>query len=754
MTYLAEPFAAGKVYPKKLVREYWAGQRLPGGWKKPLVSAMEIARAVNSVFKPIWAAGDLSFTALQTAPSLGVNPAAWLEMMEIATGSLANPQLYYQFVKRNMPTVQDMIAHGVPFYGSEFGVDAAKGMKGFNIFLKTAGRPLQWGSDAWNRSLNSMSIMLWDQGVKMIDEIGGLSFGKAVARAFGPGVVKGGEGAKMQLASVISHGTGRLSIPELAKRGPVANLAMQALPFAGQYWEAYGRLIVDAMRLGMRGNLGRRMIAGWAAMAIGVYSGVCSLMGQKPMLDPRTDGAKLLTVRVGDRRVGIGGPLQQMLLLAGRMSEDPKNADTILERFLRGKASPLVSLIGDLLIYREDYLGYTMKFGDWNSQLSYLMSRTVPFAFQDVMEEISQDALAGEGLDRVLLDPDKYKPSAIIPEFLGGRSFPISSRQIYYETGAEEWRAANPGWVGTDEELQELIDMGQLNDPDIFPRTHSAKLRMDEDQRRRDSDWQKIADESDRHKEEVRDPELHKLGEGVQYNRPGGGYIYRTQAPTVKSEHRGHVEGLPATFGVNPDDLPDKESKDARTLTQLSELNLEDFKTPDGLRLDYDAFERRRNILLARLSPEVRKNYERGKYRGYEDPFVADTEKRLDDAQEALDRWYDFPKYRGLSNEQSDIVDQMIEWARKVKDMYALQGHSISTDYCLEWLTTAQPEYSNLSSFARWANKSKLRKFVMNDEKEKWTLAHPDLAVFYSFTYDDMSEEGQLEWQQRYALRR
>lgn len=752
MGYLAEPFAAGKVYPKALTKEYWAGMRLPGGWKRPIVSAMEISRAVNTIFKPIWAAGDLSFTALQTAPSLGVNPAAWTEMMALAVGSLANPQLYYQYMKRNMPIVQDMIAHGVPLYGSEFGVEAARGMKGFDVFLKTIGRPLQWGSDSWNRSLNLMATMLWEQGTKMIDEIGGPSFGKIVARAFGPGVVKGGESAKMQLASVISHGTGRLTIPELAKRGPVANLVMQALPFAGQYWEAYGRLVVDAMRLGMRGNLGRRMIAGWAAMGIGVYSGIATLMGQKPMLDPTKDGAKLLTLRIGDRRIGVGGPLQQMLLLAGRVADDPKNANTILERFLRGKASPLLSLVGDLIIYREDYLGYQLN--DFSSIVSYMMSRTVPFAFQDVMEEIGQDLTSGEGLERTFLDPDKYTPSAIIPEFLGGRSFPISTRQMYYEAGTEEWRAANPGYLGTDEEIQELIDSGMLSDPDVFPQTHAAKLAMDEDQRRRDSAWQKIADASDKHTEDVRDPRLRGLAEGIQYNRPGGGFIYRSQASTVKSEHRGYVEGLPATFGVNPDDLPEKESRNAKILLQLAELNLEDFMTPDGLKFDYDAYEQQRNKLLARLSPEVRKAYAAGKYKGYKDPTVLATEKRLDDAQEALDHWYDIPKYRGLTNEQSTIVDQMIDWARQVRDMYALQGHSISTDYCLEWLTSAQPEYAHLASFSRWANKSNLRKFVMNDGKEKWTLTHPDLAVFYSFTYDDMSEEGQLDWQQRYALRR
>ena len=751
LSYLGEPFAGGKMYPKKVIEEYKAGMRLPGGWMKPVVSTLEVMRSINSIFKPVWAAGDLSFTALQTAPSLGVNPAAWLEMMAIATGSLADPQIYYHFMAKRAPLVQRMIADGVPLYGSEFGVEAMKSIKGAKLFLKTAGRPLQWGSDAWNRSLNTMSVLLYEQGEKMIDEIGGPTFSKLVGRIFGPGVIGKGKPAKKQLAAVISHGTGRLTTEEMGKRGPMANLALQALPFAGQYWEGYARLIGDAVRGGMSGNLGRRMLAGWAATGVGLYTGLAYATGQKPMLNPMEDGAKLMTIRIGDRRVGIGGPLQQMLLLAGRVADDPKNAPEIVKRFLRGKASPSLSLFGDLILLREDFLGY--KLDSWEDRLSYLTSRTVPFAFQDVMQEISEDLLAGEGLERTMLDPEKFAPTNIIPEFLGGRSFPVSKRQIYQETGVEEWRANNPDWVGTDEDIHDLLSQGVMDDKDEYPMTHAAGLEMDEEQRKRASNWQLVADNNDKFEADVTMPRLLETGEKIRWGLPGGGENYIEQRKLALNAQHAHNENMPAELGLNPDALPEKETREAKVVQQIRELDLENFPDPSGIGFDWDAFELAKQKLLVQLSLEVRKEYEKPAWESYEDPEVASNEKRVYEVKKALDTWFEFPKYKGLTNAESDTVDAMIEWAGLQREQYLLVGESVKTDYFLEWLITSQPGDAGLASYARVANSSKLRETTINPQKRQWTLAHPDLAVFYGFTYENMDEEGQAEWQRRYSLR-
>jgi hypothetical protein len=756
LTTIDEPFAQNKLYPREFAEQYTRGMKLPSGlWVSPVVGTLKVLRSINSLFKPIWAAGDLSFTALQTAPSLGVNPAAWLEMMAIATSSLKDPQVYYHFMSKRAPLVQRMIANKVPFYGSEFGVEAMKEIRGAKMFLKTAGRPLQWGSDAWNRSLNTMSVLLFEQGEKMIAEIGGPSFSKLVGKIFGPGIKgtsKKGRTPLQQLAAVISHGTGRLTTEELSKRGPLATLAMHALPFAGQYWEGYARLIGDAvLKGGMSGNLGRRMLAGWAATAVGLYVGIANIMGQKPMLNPMKDGAKLLTLRVGDRRVGIGGPLQQMLLVAGRIADDPKNSLEISKRFLRGKASPAISLLLDLALLREDYLGY--KLNSWQDYLSYMASRTVPFAFQDVMQEISEDLVAGEGLERALLDPEKFSPTNIVPEFLGGRSFPISKSQLYRETGVEEWRANNPDWVGTDEDIHELMKQGIMGDKDEFPMTYAAKLEMDEEQRERDNNWQKVADNNDKFEEDVFLPGLREDGEKIRWGLPGGGENYVSQSKLAINAKVVHDQNTPAELGLNPDALPEKESEEAKIIQRLHLLDLESFPDPSGVGYDYDAFEAQRNLLLHQLSPEVRKEYEKPIWEGYSDPSVASNEKRLHDAKEALDHYFEIPKYRGLTNAESETVDQMIEWAKGVREQYLLSGESVKTDYFLEWLMTAQPENSGLANYARVVNSSKLRETTVNPEKESWVLNHPDLAIFYGFTYNNLNEEAQARWQQRYALR-
>jgi hypothetical protein len=392
--YLPEPFAAGRIFPREVVQQVEHGLKPP---ENAVTSVLKAARDVNNVIRPIWAGGDMSYTALQTAPALGMNPGAWAKMQAVILSSLADPTNYYTYVERNAATIDRMIARGrVPWYGSDVLFDPAlQGPVGKWVRKGlTVAKPLKIGNDLFGRSLNVTGVELWKQGEAMIAEVGEGAFSKILASRFGP-VAKGAD-AYEQLGSVIAHGTGRLSLQEMAKMGPLTDLVVGALPFAGRYWASWGLLLTDAVRGGMRGNLARRLVAGWAATGVGIYSLISYALGQEPNLDPR-DGSKLLTVAIKGGRYGMGGTLHGFLLLAGRIADNPDQTPQTLARYARSKSGPVASLATDL-ITRETYMGEPLD--TWTQRLNYLKERSGPFAVQSLVrgEGIPQAAATFTGL--------------------------------------------------------------------------------------------------------------------------------------------------------------------------------------------------------------------------------------------------------------------------------------------------------------------------------------------------------------------
>lgn len=449
--FLPEPFASGRIFPEKVVEKVESNIRARGGNKatRAIISSLEVAAELNSFLKPIQASMDLSYTALQTAGSLGVNPAAWMQMQRTVFMALLNPRHYYDFVQKNSDVVFDMIENGkVPWNRSEFTFgEALEGpYKNQVATLLNIVKPLKLGNDSWNRALNVMSIHLWQQGTAILDEAGEGFTSQAVRRAFGP--IARGADAKQMLGNAISHGTGRLGLDEMAKKGPILTLAMRALPFAGNYWEAWGRLITDAVsKGGIKGNTSRKLIAGWMAVGVGMYSAIAHLTGNEINLDfVENPGMFLkLTIPVSDKvpvvggrgvTVGMGGPLQQLLILSGKIAEDPSDIANITTKFLRGKSSPTVSILTDL-IRRETFTGEPLD--SWTQRMQYMATRPFPFVIQEPLSETitNMDGLSGQEL----LNGLKAGLESIPAEggtFFGLTSFPESLFTIRDELSAQQ----------------------------------------------------------------------------------------------------------------------------------------------------------------------------------------------------------------------------------------------------------------------------------------------------------------------------
>lgn len=444
---LPEPFAQGKIYPQRYVdainRQHEVDPRLvigdnvisiPGFSKhdgKPgvFVRLSEAISGINNALRPIWATGDLSATGLQTLPIALNDPVGWSRMMGMSTSSLASPDGYYQFMKRayERGTVHRLVKAGGRLYGTNVTFDHLldePGIRGTGKVSRYLG--MKASNDVWNRMLDIVSITQFenytdalDANPSMAKQIQGL-----ITKAFGDiaPVTKAGLSAEESIAAAIMHGTGRLSLQEMSKKGPGQRLALQTLPFAGNYWSAWAKLIGDTIPLlgGKTANaaISRRMIAGWLGMGVGLYSLAAELSGQKAVLDPRDPN--FLTLEAGGYRIGFGGPLKQIMRTIGKIADNPEEAHETFARFARGHASPFFSTFSDLVIDKfmvgtsRTYLGKPLD--SVEDFVGYAASRFVPFSAQEPVAELAS------GNPSAALETLKDSPVTL----LGGTSYPVS----------------------------------------------------------------------------------------------------------------------------------------------------------------------------------------------------------------------------------------------------------------------------------------------------------------------------------------
>jgi len=754
---IREPFAGGKLYPKSVADTVERTLRLNhrGIVYGTAVKGLELLREVNKVFKPVWASADMSFIGLQTLPSLAVNPVAFADMMKVTFSSAVDGDVYNAWVHSHLPLLQDMIDDGVPMLGTELSATDL-----LNRIEKTAGKwstkytPLWFmkgGNHMWNRAVNMIGASLYEQNRALMEEVGHSNYLHLAQKAFGPNIVgKDITSARRALADVVSHGTGRLSANDLMHRGPGMRLLSDSILFAGQYFESYLRLIMDARRLGIRGNLGRRLLAGWATTAIGGYVALSYILGQEPKLDPTKYGSQILTVRLGNQNVGFGGVLQQLMLYGGRLSEakSPQDVFDITERFVRSKQSPALSFASDLFINRADYIG--RKLDTRNSILAYLASRFVPFVGQDMLRETLARGLSGDW--RL---PEELNPTNVIGTLLGGRSFPVSKKTLRNEIGVEEYRLNNPQSKETDEYIVDNYINPQvfMSDPENYPRTMKAQEEVDAWQRETGSKWQEYSDKRQSYNDNQFQKDIEDGAKEIQWGRAGGGVTFREDVlPEAYAGKNSYNDQTLLDLGLNPDDLPEVQGNDIKLLRDYHALNYDSYKAADGITPDPEGYKAAQQSILNQMSPAMRGFIESGKDGRITSRKGKDANTRLISTRTDLRRWFDAPKYKGLTGDESKQVDQLLEWASTLHDMATLSGVSIDRRKIIAMMGSI-PQYSKLAAVAFFATFEGLKSMVLSDEQEKITMSNGDLAVFYPFTYEDLSDELKVDWAKLYGMR-
>jgi hypothetical protein len=332
-------------------------------------------------------------------------------------------------------------------------------------------------------------------------------------------------------------------------------------------------------------------------------------------------------------------------------------------------------------------------------------------------------------------------------EFFGFRSFPVRPLDLYKEAAERELG-------GSWEDLRGTTELSLARrDPEHYPELAEAWERYQQHLRSRGSDIQAARDVAKEEKTRTFD-QLNDLGVSIQWGRPGGGEFYKNQRPILLAESRRAFDIALADRGVNSADLPQSEAQDAILTSKLYELRLEDFLGPDN-KPDWDAFFAERNRLLDQMTPTGRKAAEDARTFFPDHPELAKVEQRRIDAVDALQHWFDIPQYKGLTKEQSDEVDSLLEQASQVRELLLVRGLSYSRDDILKAIGAVTPGVDNrVLLTARVLTHSKIADLVRSPEAEQWTLAHPDMMTFYGFLFDTLSDEGKLEWQRLYSMRK
>ena len=465
--YINAPLAGGRFTDEDYAQVIERSLQIPT--HDPLEASARTIERFNQVLKPLWATIDFSYMALQTLASALVNPAGWAKMNYYVLRSLIDPQSYYGYAARKRTLIQDMIADGAPWNG---GTDilydlrnairkpsvVAPGREKLGYKFAAVERaihsrgPFKIGNDAWNRALNIISTELYSMHRPIIDNVGESIYSKAAVTAFDfiPGIATQAT-ARKQLGRTIAHMTGRLSVPESAKLGTAQKHLIGALPFAGRYWLAHGKLLASLTRSGLEGNLARRAVAGWLGIGVGLYALTAWATGQEINLDPRKTG-KFLTLEFGGVKAGVGGPLQQVMVLLGKIAKDPEKAHDIVAKFARGKASPLVTILTDI-ITQETFMGDELNIKSMDDMLSYAGSKLLPFGGQEAAQVGLEKLIEGEPgqAKEDVLHELKAVPAATT----GLRSFPESAFDERNDTAQEMF---DNDYKDLDPEHKRLVD--------------------------------------------------------------------------------------------------------------------------------------------------------------------------------------------------------------------------------------------------------------------------------------------------------
>lgn len=483
---------------------------------------------------------------------------------------------------------------------------------------------------------------------------------------------------------------------------------------------------------------------------------------------------QFFAVRLGNTFIGFGGSFRSNVSILARLGkagyydvqrirgdETPFGAPTInpidrehpflvnfnhpVIRGFRGKLGPVPGITTDLLSGR-DFIGYEVSSPrdfllDPKGLPRHLAVEFGPFGLSAALEVAGLSA--------------KERVGTGFSEWFGLRTFPVSAGDLYKE---EASKALGKPW----EEVADTELLRQAReDKDAYPELFERWKLYKEDQRRRDNQFRKISDiVLDRKLE--RDKRLLPLALEINWNTPGGAEFYTGQSKEIMANYRLDYDLAASVEGIDLDDLGEREflNRDAELEAQLVSLDPLDFRKIDPEaefeipRINWDKYFQAREAVIAQMTPENQAAVREKRYLQFTHPKLAEVLRRKDTATEALQSYFDAPKYKNMTLEESEQVDDLLEQASRLRDILRLRGRKVDRrDILLEFLRRGIGDF-RVNLYAALATSDVTKRLILSDKRERLVMDNPDLAVFFSFTFRVLDEDQKEEWFTRHGFGR
>ncbi len=329
--------------------------------------------------------GDVSFTARQGAPFMTRFPKEFGDSFAAQTRALVSEDAARQAnsALRTLPHYDRLSRWGLyeaPLTGAAVNPDEAvlSGLVQRSFLTRPFTRAyVTMGNQLRTRSASNL-VSSWEQGGRTVTEAEGTA-----------------------LADLMNVASGRGNLGPLSKYAPILNIPFFAPRFAVSRAQFVGILLNPATPRRVRQEAAR-MLVQWtgsnvALLTMGKLSGTWDVE-----LNPNSPNWG--RIRVGDQTLDLWGGMQGYArvvsnLVTGRYKgaatgrESPIDPVTSVERFLRGRLSPLGGITADILA-GETGIGEPLP-RDEKELGNYVIDRLVPFAANDIMEAIEREGLAG-----------------------------------------------------------------------------------------------------------------------------------------------------------------------------------------------------------------------------------------------------------------------------------------------------------------------------------------------------------------------
>jgi len=648
---------------------------------------------LSGIIVPLRFGLDLGMYTLVTLPGIltlgtlqpkAIAPAIWASLR-----AFLSPKAYSKHVVENMARYIDHIRFGGTFdLGMELfrtEVATSKVLEAATKMVRTTLSPFERAfttaqneiASTLSQELRHIAALMWEgQGATKTLNI----FRRLIAQALGP------NSARLETLEDVYRAVTNLSERLVGRGTPllasdINRMVRQGLFLAPRYTWATVSIIASALRANtLSGRAALALLGTITGSTVALYSLAALAAGQEPILNPRDPA--FLTLRVGDRHIGVGGALVSLARLLTMAIQEPErllSGDPVVNPLLRfwySRANPIAGLIVDLA-RRRNYSGQPIRTpADVMREIGLLLP---PIAVEEAVREMT--------------------PAALI-EFLGARSYTISpierleeARRLAFARLKEEQPSVF-GRYRTLEEARHLdpIAMWEIDQqPEVQRWLRQARLWLQE--RFYDSPLQKLLAEIDRITAETRaQQEADDLALQQGQMTPDR---WRERRETRILQRVARLEEARRILGVTGQKAVYPSGSMAAALALYYSIRPDQYVLPDGS-IDWAAWQEARESVLKELSPEDRAR------------FIAYTQRHLTETERAYQRDLELLRsYWALSDQIWDTLRERyptlrnVRNARELSSLYTLARRGEIQDPTLrETILNAYQTYRRISQRA------------------------------------------------------